>query len=222
LPKILGEVSMRYFKFIVIVVILVIGLAFAVAAQAGERCENSVSVDIAATVRFVTIPDAPPMTAAGSGDICYVLGEKSAKIVAESVPPLVYAELDPPDELNELTVIAEVIPGTTPHLEWTAFPEVELAGVDIRVRAYAMKLAAVTSGSDALVDVIFSDLSFSTGKVEAEGVGAEGYIDAETMTAVLVGKALVPPYNYSPYKEWLADQPVLIELKVRMRNPYGK
>ena len=213
---------MRYWKLILIVMVLVIALAYAVHASAGEGCENSVKVDIAATARFVSIPDSPPLTAEGSGEICYELGEKSADIVGESIPPLVHSMIDPPDGQADMTVVAEAIAGTTPHLSWASFPEVDLDGVDIRVRAYPMKLSAVTSSSDAIVDVVLSNLSFSTGRVEVEGVSAEGYIDAETLSAMLVGKAMIPPYSYSPYKEWLADQPVLIELLVKMANPYGK
>ncbi len=68
--------------------------------------------------------------------------------------------------------------------------------------------------------MILSDLTFTTGKVE--GVSAQGCIDAETLSAMLVGKTVLPPNAYSPYKEWLANQPVLMELKVGMKNPYKK
>jgi hypothetical protein len=213
---------MRYWKPIIFVGAILIAIAYAFCASAGERCERSVAAEMAVTARFVTMPDVSPMTAKGSGEICYELREKGASIVAESVPALIYTAFDPPLDIPSLTVVAEVIDGTSPEISWEGFPKVELTGVDIRVRAYAMKVAAVSSGSDPLVDIVLSNLSFTTERIEVEGEGAEGFIDAEQLRAVLVGKALLPDHSFSPYKEWLAGQPVLLELMVRMRNPYQK
>ncbi len=213
---------MRYWKLILVVAAVVIAVAYAIAASAQTKCENSVAVDMAVTARFVTLPDAPPMTAEGSGEICYEIADKGAAIVGESVPPLVYAAIDPPLDLPHLAVVAEVVPGTTPRLDWKEFPRVELTDVDVRVRAYGMKFASVSSGSDALVDIVLSNLSFTTERIEVEGEIAEGHIDAEQLRAVLVGKAVLPDHDFPPYDEWLAGQPVLLELMVRMRNPYAK
>jgi hypothetical protein len=177
---------------------------------------------MAMTAKFVTIPDVPPMTAKGAGEVCYEIEGKGASIVAESVPALIYTAFDPPLDIPSLTVIAELIPGTKPELSWDQFPKVELTDVDIRVRAYGAKLAAVHSGSDTLVDIVLSNLSFTTERIEVEGVTSEGFIDAETLRAVLVGKAVLPDHGFPPYKEWLAGQPVLLEFMVRMRNPYQK
>lgn len=213
---------MRYLKLIMIAGVVLIAVTFAARAFADERCENSIRVDMAVTAKFVTIPDAPPMTAKGSGEVCYELGEKSATIVGESIPELLYTAIDPPLDLPHLAVIAEVIPGTTPHLSWKEPPKVDLTGVDVRVRAYAMKFAAVSEGSDAVVDIVLSNLSFTTGRIEVEGASSEGYIDPEQLRAVLVGKAILPDHSFPPYDEWLAGQPVLLELMVRMKNPYSK
>ena len=213
---------MRYWKPIIFVAAIVIAIAYAFCASASERCERSVAADMAVTAKFVTMPDIPPMTAKGSGEICYELGEKGATIVGESVPALIYNAFDPPLDIPSLTVVAEVIVGTCPEISWEGFPRVELTGVDIRVRAYAMKVASISSGSDTLVDIVLSNLSFTTERIEVEGESAEGFIDAEGLRAVLVGKALLPDHDFSPYKEWLAGQPVLLELMVGMKNPYKK
>lgn len=213
---------MRRFKHIFLSVLIVIGIAYAGSAHSAEHCERSIAVDMAMTARFVTIPDAPPMTAKSSGEVCYELDGKGATIVAESVPALIYNAFDPPLDIPSLTVVAELIPGTKPELSWDEFPKVELTDVDIRVRAYGVKLAAVHSGSDALVDIVLSNLTFTTEGVEVEGESAEGIVDAEGLRAVLVGKAILPDHSFPPYKEWLAGQPVLLELMVRMRNPFNK
>lgn len=213
---------MRYWKPILFVAAILIAIAYAFCASASERCERSVATDMAVTARFVTIPDVLPMTAKGSGEICYELGEKGASIVAESVPALLYTAIDPPLHMPSLTVVAEVIAGTSPEISWEEFPKVELTNVDIRVRAYAMKVAAISSGSDALVDIVLSNLSFTTERIDVEGESAEGFIDAEGLRAVLVGKAVLPDHDFPPYKEWLAGQTVLLELAVRIKNPYGK
>jgi hypothetical protein len=215
---------MRYWKPIIFVGAILIAIAYAFCASASlpERCERSVAADVAVTARFVTMPDIPPMTAKGSGGICYELGEKGASIVGESVPALIYNAFDPPLDIPSLTVVAEVIVGTCPEISWQEFPKVELTNVDIRVRAYAMKFADVHSGSGALVDIVLSNLKFTTDRIEVEGESAEGFIDAEGLRAVLVGKAVLPDHDFPPYKEWLAGQPVLLELMVRMKNPYQK
>ena len=213
---------MRYWKAIIFVGAILIAIAYAFCASAGERCERSVAAKMAVTARFVTMPDVPPMTAKGSGEICYELGEKGATIIGETVPALIYNAFDPPLDIPSLTVVAEVMPGTRPELSWNQFPKVELTGVDIRVRAYGVKLEAVHSGSEAIVDIVLSNLTFTTERIEVEGVTAEGFIDAETLRAVLVGKAVLPDHDFSPYKEWLAGQPVLLELMVGMKNPYQK
>jgi len=213
---------MRYWKPALFIAAILIVIAYAFCAFANERCERSVDAQVAVTARFVTIPDVPPMTAEGSGEICYELHEKGATVVAESVPALIYTEFDPPLDIPSLTVVAELIPGTRPELSWDGFPKVELTDVDVRVRAYGAKLAAVNSGSDALVDIVLSNLSFTTEEVEVEGESAEGIVDAEGLRAVLVGRAVLPDHSFPPYQEWLAGQPVLLELMVRMRNPYRK
>ncbi len=213
---------MRYWKPIIFVAAILIAIAYAFCASASERCERSVAADMSVTARFVTMPDIPPMTAKGSGEICYELGEKGASIVAESVPALLYTAIDPPHGLPSLTVVAEVMPGTMPQLSWEGFPKVELTDVDIRGRAYAMKIAAVSSGSDALVDIVLSNLAFTTERIEVEGESAEGFIDAEQMRTMLVGKAVLPDHGFPPYNEWIAGQPVLLELMVRMKNQYQK
>jgi hypothetical protein len=175
--------------------------------------------------KFVTMPDTPPFTAEGYGEICYELEEKAAVIKAESVPTLKYVAIDPPGDLRELTVIVEAIPGTKARLSWEKFPTVVLSDLDLRVRAFNTK-AENTPDVDSLikplVDIILSDLTFTTDAIEVEGMPAEGYIDGKSLEAMLVGSTTLPEHVYPLYDEWLAGQSALLELVVKMKNPYEK
>lgn len=213
---------MRYWKPILLLTVIIIGIAYAVCAFAGEPCEHKVNVNASLTARFVTMPDAPPMTAQGSGALCYELGDKEAIIMGESLPTLVFEAIDPPANMDDLTVVIDGMVGTTPVVNWSKFPEIKLTGVDVRARAYGKKFSELSKPDDAMVDIVLSDLTFTTGMVEAEGVSTEGHIDAEKLSVLLVGKAKLPEHGYPQYDEWLAGQPVLLELVVKMENPYTK
>ncbi|MFH1829820.1 MAG: hypothetical protein ABH871_03465 [Pseudomonadota bacterium] len=119
----------------------------------------------------------------------------------------------------------EGIPGTKARLSWEMFPIIDLTNLDLRVRGFNAKTKHGEL-SDSMVkpfiDIILSDLSFTTGSIELEGVKAEGYIDAENLKGVLVGKATLPEHDHDLYNEWLAGQEVLLELVVQMKNPYKK
>jgi len=191
-------------------------------ADHGMNCEHSIDIGMELTARFVTLPDAPPMTAEGDGKVCYELGEKMAVLTGSSMPRLVHNSIDPPAGLEGLTVILEGMPGTTPVVSWHKFPEVKLSGVDIRARAYEQGTAMLPDDVEAIVDIIMSNLEFTTERVEVEGVSSEGLLDPEQMRVLLVGEAKLPHHSYPVYDEWLAGQPILLELVVKMKNPYDK
>jgi len=196
-------------------------------AQAQEKpdCKNSIEAFTKLNAHFVSLPDLPPVTAEGYGEICYEPDKKSAIIKGESIPTLKYVAIDPPADLKDLTVIVEGIPGTKALLSWEKFPTIVLSNLDLRVRAFnatAEHKPRADSVTKPLVDIILSDLSFTTDAIEVEGVTSEGYIDAKNLEAMLVGSTILPEHDYPPYDEWLAGQKVLLELAVKVKNPYKK
>jgi hypothetical protein len=191
-------------------------------SQEKENCKHSVDLFINLTARFVGIPDTPPFSAEGFGEVCYEITDKGAVIKGESIPQLTFVAIDPPAKLKDLTVIVNAVPATVARLNWEKFPIVELSDVDLRVRAYSGNSSEIETARDPLVDIILSDLTFSTESIEVEGVASKGYIDAEKLAAMLVGSTILPEFDYPLYNEWLAGQNVLLELTVRMKNPYVK
>ncbi len=196
-------------------------------ARAYEKpeCKHSIEAFTKLNARFVTLPDLPPFTAEGYGEICYEVENKSAIIKGELIPKLKYVAIDPPADLSDLTVIVEGIPGTQAYLSWEKFPTVVLSSLDLRVRAFNSKAEhAPRANSEVkpLVDIILSDLTFTTDAIEIEGFASEGFIDAKNLEGMLVGSAILPEHDYPPYNEWLAGQSVLLELVVKIKNPYNK
>lgn len=211
----------------VLVFSAIIGLSFLVftmpaPANAAVDCDCAVSVGMKLTAHFITLPDVSPLSAEGEGDVCAELGEKSAAIAGESMPQLVFQAEHPPAGLDALTVIVEGMPGTRALISWDHLPEVVLEDVDMRVRAYDEPFQMISDGDRPVVDIVLSDLTFSTAKIDVEGVEAEGFIDAERRRVLLVGKVTLPEYDFGPYDEWLSGQPVLLELTVKMKNLYKK
>ena len=191
-------------------------------SQAADSCPNSVSAGVRLIAHFVTLPDAPSYEAKGEGELCYTIGENGATVIAASAPRLVFHEKDLAGGLGEMTVFVDAMPGVDPVISWENFPEVRLSNVDLRVRAYRVAPPGAGMPDKILVDVIMPRLSFSTGPIEVEGMESMGFVDADTLTAQLVGSATLPEADYPLYTEWLAGQPVLLELVVQMRNPYQK
>lgn len=190
-------------------------------ALAAEGCQVSTQVRIGLTGRLVTLPDAPTFTARGEGELCYTIEGESARVIAESIPRLTFEAERPPADLPALTVLVEAMPGTSPVVSWRSWPVVQLSGADLRVRAYEVAAAQVAAAKP-IVDIILPQVALSTASVSVEGEESQGYVDGDALEALLVGKAMLPEDDFEPYAQALAGQPVLIELFVQMRNPYGK
>lgn len=185
-------------------------------------CAPSVRAFLGATVRLVTLPDVPTFTAKGQGELCFSVQGKKALLVAESVPRLTYEAERPPANLAALTIYVDTMPGTTPYVSWDSWPVVTLSGVDVRVRAYDIAAAQITSTQKPIMDLLVTGLTFSTQKVTVEGEEAEGYVDGDNLDALLVGKTILPEDEYKPYHEWLAGREAIVEVYARMHNPYAK
>jgi hypothetical protein len=185
-------------------------------------CPASIKVAMQLTARFVSLPDEPSFTAKGQGELCYELGHESAKIRGSSIPELTFEAIDPPPGLADLSVLVGAMPGTRAEVDWSAFPEIRLRAFDLRVRAYERKAAAVADDAKPFVDIILSDLALSTAPIAVEGEKDEGFLDAETLSAKLVGKATLPDADDPHYQEWLAGKDVLLELRVQIENPFQK
>ena len=179
-------------------------------------------VGVSLTALFPTMPDAPRFTARGEGRLSYSSTGKLARIDAESIPDMRFESDGPLGGERSLVVTVEAVPGTSPVLDWSQFPRVAMRSLDLRVRAYGGGEAGRAEGGEPLVDVVLGDLSFSTDRVEVEGMEAQGYVDAASLEAQLVGKTTLPEDPFPLYSEWLAGEPVILELRVRMDNPYGR
>ncbi len=187
------------------------------AHAAGEQLDAAMSL----TATFVTLPDAPAFTAAGKGTIDYALEGSGATVPAAGIPRMVYEADGPPAGLAALTVVISAVQNTKATIDWPRFPAVQLKELDLRVQAYDVEEAEV-GGAEPIVDVILSNLTFTTEPVTVEGWEDAGYVDMENLEAQLVSEAILPDHDYPAYDEWLAGEPALLTLRVRMPNPYGK
>lgn len=184
--------------------------------------EHTADIRAALTMRLVTLPDVPSFTARGRGTLRYRVDESTAILKGESIPELVFESTGPVGDYRRFSVIVNGIPGTEPVIDWSDFPRVTFKPLDLRVRAYALSAAEVTRQTPPLMDVVFEDLSFSTDRIEVEGVEAGGYIDVEGPEAQVVAKAYLPHDSLPPYAEHLAGKPIILELLVAISNPYKK
>lgn len=185
-----------------------------------DTCQDD--TNIALTIRFVTLPDAPAFAAKGKGRLCYTIKGSSAAIKGESIPDMIFESEGPIGGFSKLTVVAKGIPGTTPTIDWSGFPKVTIKHLDIRLKAYNADENSITDSTTPLIDVIISDIALSTDKVTVEGMESQGYIDAEKFEAQVVGQVTLPGDDMSKYKEWLANKPAIFELIVKLPNPYEK
>jgi len=210
---------MRICKAAIMVALLV---ASAGQALASEVCRNSLDVSVGLEARLVTLPDAPSFVARGEGTVCYEIEADGATILGSSVPRLVFHGGDLPGGQGEMSAIVEVMPGVDPRVDWSHMPDVKVHNVDLRVRVYEGGPAAIDEGARPLVDVILPRIAFSTGLIDVQGWESFGHLDADALTALVVGEVTLPAHSYPPYQEWLAGEPVLLELTVQIRNPYSK
>lgn len=211
------------FKFIAAAIAISIG-STAAAAETSSKAEenNSLDAKMALTARFVTLPDAPAFTARGEGKLAYTIKGDAATIKGESIPKMTFESGGPIADFSKLTVIAEGIPGTTSTIGWSGFPKVTIKPLDLRFRAYEADADEITSSTTPLLDVVISDISLSTERIVVEGVESQGYIDVENLEAQVVGKVALPNDDLPQYKEWLAGEPAILELLVKMKNFFAK
>ncbi|MFA5811525.1 MAG: hypothetical protein WC956_04245 [bacterium] len=186
------------------------------------NCQATVKMSMTLTAHFVTLPDAPAFKAKGQGELCYEIDGKTAKIKGESIPRLTYESEKPPAGLSALTVLIDEMPGTTPVVSWKDFPEVQLEGADVRIRAYEARAAEITDDRTPIVDIVVPDVVLSTAPVAVEGIDSQGYVDGDALEAKLVGRTVLPEDDFPEYQKWLSGQEVLLELEVEVENPYDK
>ena len=184
--------------------------------------ESLVRVAMSLTLKLPTLPDAPSFTADGSGELKYTILGEGASISASSIPRLSFESSERIGGLEKISVTVEAMPGTKPAIAWNGYPRVSLRGLELRARAYASSLADIKESSKPIVDVVLPDLSLSLDEIEVEGERAEGYIDADAAEAQLVGKTILPEDPFPAYAEYLGGQPAIIELRVKIVNPYLK
>lgn len=189
-----------------------------------EQERNNLEVNAYLTAIFPTYPDYPSFTAnAFHANLVYWIEERGkAALRGEDFPRLTYSTDDGPGELQGLTVVVEGIPGTTSILDWTAYPKVTLSPVELRIKAYDKVASQLSREDQPLIDIILSDLTLSTEETCAEGYCTAGYLDAENLEAQLVFSTELPQSDWEPYNRWLADHPMLGELRVQLPNPFKK
>ena len=185
----------------------------------GETKEHAVNVELSLVAQFPTLPDAPRFTAKGAGALAYRITGQQAIIEADSIPQMTFESEGPIGDLEKLTVVTSSIPGTAPVIDWSQFPRIVLKSVDLRVRAYE---GPAGTSSKPLLDIVFEDLSLATDEITVEGIEAQGYVDAERAEAQIVVQALLPDDPFPVYAEWLAGEPVILEMRVAIINPYKK
>jgi hypothetical protein len=190
-------------------------IIMALFASSTLYAEQSLDVSTQMDIRFVTLPDAPSFTGKGMGALSFKAENKNALIDGASIPDIVF-------ESDQMTVIARGIPGTKPVIDWSDFPNIVFRELDLRVTAYEARRADITTETPAIIDIVLSDLTLSTKAIEVEGWEDSGYIDGESMEAQLVGTTILPDHDNADYTKWLAGEPILITLRVRMKNPYLK
>lgn len=185
---------------------------------------SCLEVEASLTVQFPTYPDMPLLTAsANRTNLTYWIDEQGKALIrGEDLPRLIYSTDDAPGDLDSLTVVIEGMPGTTAVLNWTAYPTITFAPVELRVRAYDKPAATLGESDRPIVDIILSDLTLGTHEVCAEGVCTAGYIDAEKLEAQLVFTAVLPEADFALYREWLEGKPILGELRITLPNPFAK
>jgi hypothetical protein len=185
--------------------------------------QNSMEVNCHLTVQFPTLPEAPSFTAnAFHTTFVYWLGKGNAMVRGEDFPELVYSTNHVPGKMHALTVKIEGMAGTTATINWSSYPKVTMEPVDLRVRAYNKVASELDPGDEPIVDIILPALSFSTEEVSYAGYSTSGYIDAETLEAQVVTMAVLPKADYPAYEKWLEGEPVLIELRIQIPNPFAE
>ena len=192
-------------------------------SNAEEKKCYSIDVKLFLTAHFVTLPDAPSFTASGGGTLNYELVKGGAKIDGSSIPKLKFESEKPVADFKKLSVIVEAIPGTISEINWSKFPKVTLSALELRVRAYDKNLNEIDESIKPILDIILSDQKLSTENINVEGVESAGYIDGQFLEVQLVGKTILPDETLEPlYSQYLANEPILLELRVKAINPFEK
>ena len=175
----------------------------------------------------VTVPEyahTEPVTAqAYRTPMVYLTNGEAGKamIRGEDFPRMIYTTEDMYGDLSRLTIVVEGVAGTTSNLDWTDYPTVRFAPVELRVKAYEKKYVDITAADKPLVDVILSDIHMTTEEVCVDGWCDKGYLDAESLEAQFVFSATLPEADYAPYKKWLEGREILGTLRIQLPNPFA-
>ncbi len=191
-------------------------------ASAAENNERRFDVTMRLGAQFVTLPDAPFFWAEGRDSITVQGRHEGAVIPGESIPRMVFQAKHPPLDLKALTVVIEGIPGTWIQIDWADYPTIRLTEVDLRVQAFDVPKNELMPATQPILDIVLSNISLSTEPIDVEGVTSAGYVDAMKLEVQVVGEALLPEDPHPLYTEWLANEPILLELIVRAHNPFSK
>lgn len=207
-------------KISIAAILLAASLLFAPIQAFSAACQGTAKVSIALSARLLELPHMPQFTAKGQGEICYDIDGKTAKIKGESIPKLTYESDKPPAGLSALTVFVDTLPGTTPSIQWTSFPDIVLDHLDVRLRAYEASMSKITKDLNPIVDIAIPDITLSTKPIVVEGKESSGYVDADSLEAKLVGRVVLPDDDFPEYQELLEGQTILAELLIKIQNPF--
>jgi len=214
---------MKTYALILLATMLICAPAAAADAEGIKPAsEQKADLDISITVRFPTLPDAPSFTAGGTGPVEYSLRGTGAIIKGESLPRLSFESNGPIGGMKELSVVVEAIPGTSPAVDWSRYPEITLQRLELRVRAYERDSDETDDHAKPVMDFVLPDLKFSTERIEVEGEEAKGYVDVDGPEVLLVGAVVLPKDGFPRADEWLSKEPAILELRVGLVNPYGR
>ena len=215
----------------IIAIVLTAALIFAMILIARDaRSETPLERHTAEVNAFltVTIPEyghIEPITAQGYRVplVYWTDGEAGkAMIRGEDFPRMIYTTEDMHGDLSRLTIVVEGVAGTTSNLDWTSYPTVRFAPIELRVKAYTKKYIKVTAADKPLVDVILPDIHMTTEEVCVDGWCDKGYLDAESLEAQLVFSATLPEAEYEPYQKWLEGREILGALRIQLPNPFAE
>lgn len=190
-----------------------------------KPASDSIEVNLYLTAQFPTYPDASSFTASSyRTPFTYQReGRGMATIRGEDIPRMIFSTAeDAPGGLDALTVYVDGIPGTTATLNWTAFPAITLSPVEYRIRVYDKVASQLSTRDTPIMDFVLSDLTLSTAEACAEGMCTSGYLDAENLEAQLVFETMLPETGYALFDKWLANEPMLGELRIQLPNPFAE
>ncbi len=186
-----------------------------------NAAKESIDAKMELTARLVTIKGQPYFTARGKGTLEYESIEDGAIVYLKSFPTLIYESNDPPPGFEELTVVITGVLGTTATVDWSNYPEVDLRDLKLHIEAYDASLDEIDTLRPFLSTTV-SDIDLSTKPIYVEGVSSGGYVDPGNLEVQMAGKVIAPDNAEPLYERHIAGEPILLELLIKILNPFRK